>query len=61
MPRSAATFKQDDLMRALRGAQAAGCAVRRAEIDRNGKIVLVLVDELSEAAAAPKRPADIVL
>lgn len=45
MSRAAATFRQHDVTRALRAAGAAGCEVRRIEIDREGKIVLVLVDQ----------------
>ncbi len=37
-----ATFRQNDITRALRAAGAAGCEVRRIEINRDGKIVLVL-------------------
>lgn len=44
MSRTPSTFKQADVTRALRGADAAGRLVRRVEIDRDGKIVLVMVD-----------------
>jgi hypothetical protein len=36
-----ATFKQADLTRALRAVEKAGCDVVRAEIARDGRIVLV--------------------
>ena len=36
------TFKEVDLIRALRAAQKAGLDVERAELARDGKIVLVL-------------------
>jgi hypothetical protein len=36
------TFKQGDLTRALRAAKKAGAHVARAELARDGKIVLVL-------------------
>jgi hypothetical protein len=39
-----ATFRQNDITRALRAAGAAGCAVRRIEINRDGKIILVLTE-----------------
>jgi hypothetical protein len=39
-----ATFRQNDITRALRAAGAAGCEVRRIEINRDGKIVLVLTE-----------------
>jgi hypothetical protein len=35
------TFRQRDLVRALKGARAAGIEVVRVEIDKAGKIVLV--------------------
>ena len=44
MSRTAATFRQHDVTRALRAAGAAGCEVRRVEIDRDGKIVLVMIE-----------------
>jgi hypothetical protein len=39
--RGPATFKQQDVTRALRATIAAGIDVQRIEIDRNGKIVIV--------------------
>jgi hypothetical protein len=45
MSRAAAAFRQHDVTRALRAAGAAGREVRRVEIDRDGKIVLVLTDQ----------------
>jgi len=52
-----------DLTRALRGAGAAGRDVRRVEIDRDGRIVLVLADDAEPAESEAKPPAstDIVL
>lgn len=41
MSRGPATFKQSDLERALKVAEKAGLPVRRFEIDRNGKIIIV--------------------
>jgi hypothetical protein len=56
----AATFRQLDITRALRAADAAGREVRRVEIDRDGKIVLVMVEPAgSESKVAD--PAKIVL
>jgi hypothetical protein len=46
--RRVATFRQQDVTRALRAAAGAGCEVRRVEIDRDGKIILVLI-EVSES------------
>jgi hypothetical protein len=41
MSRGPQTFKQGDLTRALKGAVAAGIDVRRVEIGRDGKIVVI--------------------
>jgi len=41
MARGPCTFKQQDVTRALRATAAAGIEVRRVEIDKDGKIVLV--------------------
>jgi hypothetical protein len=49
-----ATFRQNDITRALRAVGAAGCEVRRIEINRDGKIVLVLTEP-----ADPESKADI--
>jgi hypothetical protein len=48
MARAPATFKQQDLTRAFRAAQAAGVKVARIEIDRDGKIVIVTADGEAE-------------
>ena len=44
MARGRCTFKQNDVTRALRAAEAAGREVRRVEIDGAGKIVLVIAE-----------------
>jgi hypothetical protein len=41
MSRSPQTFKQRDITRAVKGAMASGLDVARAEIDKNGRIVVV--------------------
>jgi hypothetical protein len=46
----ASTFKKRDLTRALRGALAAGVAVHRVEIDKSGKITIVIVGDTSSPA-----------
>jgi hypothetical protein len=43
--RTCSSFRQRDVTRALRGANAAGRDVLRVEIDRDGKIVLVLIQQ----------------
>lgn len=42
MPRRPPTFRQRDLTAALKGVVAAGCAVMRVEIGKDGKIVVVV-------------------
>lgn len=51
MATRAATFKQSDLTRAVRGVAAAGVRVGRVEIDPNGKIV-VMAETVSAASAS---------
>ena len=41
MARSAPSFRQADVTRAVRGALAGGIEIARVEIDRGGKIVIV--------------------
>lgn len=41
MPRGPCTFKQRDVMRALRATRAAGVDVQRIEIEKDGKIIIV--------------------
>lgn len=52
MARGACTFRERDVTRALRATRAAGIEVRRVEIDKHGKIVLVTSGE------TPAPPAD---
>jgi hypothetical protein len=42
MPKGLQIFKQTDLLRAIRTFQKAGLSIARAEIDRDGKIVVVV-------------------
>jgi hypothetical protein len=44
MSRRPATFSQKDLERALKAAKAVGCA-SQVEVDRNGKIIVVLANQ----------------
>jgi hypothetical protein len=42
MSRGHATFRQRDLCAAIKAAKAAGCDIARVEVDRNGKIVVII-------------------
>jgi hypothetical protein len=61
MARGPCTFKQQDLTRALRAAVAAGCPAQRVEIDRNGKMILVMIERPEVQSENPGRPNEIVL
>jgi hypothetical protein len=60
MRRGKCTFRQRDLIAALKAGRAAGLHVARYEIGADGKIVIVIAD--TEAAeSAPVQPAQIIL
>jgi hypothetical protein len=42
MPRGPSTFKQQDVTKALKATVAAGIEVSRVEIDKDGKIVVII-------------------
>ena len=42
MARGPLTFRQRDLVRALKGTKAAGLEVSKVEIDKDGKIVVII-------------------
>jgi uncharacterized protein GlcG (DUF336 family) len=52
------TFKEADLTRALRAAKKAGMNVARAEVDRAGKIILVLKNDGGEASTTERNEWD---
>jgi hypothetical protein len=54
MARSPATFRQQDVTRALRATVAAGIAIERVEIARDGRIVIV-----TASAPAMMKPDDL--
>jgi len=54
MSRGQQTFKQSDVIKALKATVKAGIAVERVEIDKNGKIVVVTARP--EDAANRERP-----
>jgi hypothetical protein len=41
MGKGACTFKQSDLTRAIKAVEAAGLSIARAEVDKDGKIVII--------------------
>jgi hypothetical protein len=45
MSRRPSTFRQRDVAAAIRGAIAAGCAVARVEVDKDGRIVVIMIDK----------------
>jgi hypothetical protein len=58
MARGPCTFRQKDVMRALRASVAAGVEVQRVEIDREGKIVLVFGSATESQVSEPATPLD---
>jgi hypothetical protein len=54
MPRAPATFKQADVVRAIKASRAAGLEIERTEIGRDGRIVLIhkprIPDDTPDAA-----------
>jgi hypothetical protein len=50
MPKGLQIFKQTDLLRAIRTSQKAGRSIARVEIDRDGKIVVVVGESRQERA-----------
>jgi hypothetical protein len=49
MPKGLQIFKQTDLLRAIRTSQEAGLSIARVEIDRDGKIVVVVGESRQES------------
>jgi hypothetical protein len=45
MSRRPSTFRQRDLTAAVKGVVAAGCAVARVEVSKDGKIIVVISTE----------------
>jgi hypothetical protein len=59
--RSPLAFKQTDLLRAIRTFQKAGLSIARAEIDRDGKIVVVTGKQTDANGISKANPWDEVL
>jgi hypothetical protein len=58
MARGTCTFRLKDVTRALRASIAAGVEVQRVEIDREGKIVLVVGSPAEPEASETPTPLD---
>jgi hypothetical protein len=52
MSKGPLTFKQTDLLRAIRTSQKAGLSIARVEIDRDGKIVVVVREGMTIQGSA---------
>jgi hypothetical protein len=59
MSRGVQAFKQTDVTKAIKGAQNAGLAVQRFEIDRAGKIVVIAGAAVTQADPVDLRGADV--
>jgi hypothetical protein len=55
MARAPSTFRQQDVTRAIKGATAAGVHIARVEIDKAGKIVVII----TVAADQPAKTAEV--
>lgn len=45
MTRAACTFRERDVTRAIRAVEAAGKKIRKVEIDKDGKVVIVIAQD----------------
>jgi hypothetical protein len=53
MSRGPLKFRQTDVTRAVKGALSAGLTVQRVEVDKTGKIVVVIAGNEQESAEEP--------
>ena len=58
MSRSTSTFRQSDLTRAIRGVRNAGGDVARAEIAKDGRIIIVVGEASNVSSSAELTPDD---
>jgi hypothetical protein len=58
MSRSPSTFRQTDLTRAIRAARNAGVEVARAEIAKDGKIIIIIGEPAGSSADIELTPDD---
>jgi hypothetical protein len=52
MPRGACTFKQTDVTKAVKAVVSAGVEVARVEVDRDGRIIVVVGKVAQDAGSA---------
>jgi hypothetical protein len=50
MSRGPQTFRQRDVSAAIKAAKVAGCEVARVEVDKNGRIIVILANGKEQAA-----------
>ena len=50
MARGPCTFRERDVTRAIRGVEAAGKKIRKVEVDKDGKVVIVIAQDDDDAA-----------
>lgn len=60
MSRRQLTFRQNDVARAIKGAVAGGLTVQRVEVDKAGKIVVIVGEPGKADAVAPNNSWDSV-
>ena len=58
MSRSPSTFRQTDLTRAIKAARNAGVKVARAEITKDGKIIIIIGETTGSSADIELTPDD---
>jgi hypothetical protein len=53
MSRAPQTFRQRDLSAAIKAAKAAGCEVARVEVDKSGRIIVVIANPKGQPPEEP--------
>jgi hypothetical protein len=55
MARAPCTFRQGDVTRAIRAVEAAGQKIRKVEVDKDGKVIIVIAQDDDDAAVDSER------
>jgi hypothetical protein len=55
MVRAPCTFRRGDVTRAIRAVEAAGQKIRKVEVDKDGKVVIVIAQDDASAMVDSKR------